>query len=272
MLQLENQRQRARETHSPVEIAATIDHEPQSNPKSRRGDIGNRGRPSHPRNSNCRFSSSSEQTKHLIVAHQLQTRIIGTVFILVRIAPMVNSSASLLGCSLVGFTTTMSYPTQPGWASSWHAPPTQQQHQGRPPQAHFAEVNPLEPSELGANFSTLTLDQNEDQWYMDSGATTHLTGDAGKISIPSVSSIKLDFNTGKLLTRHNSDGDLYPFTNQETAPTLSFFISSSSSFWHYRLVSINISLAIKLIVPLFVNLVKLLSTNAYPLPTPHPPP
>lgn len=36
----------------------------------------------------------------------------------------------------------------------------------------------------------MNLDLNDDQWYMDSGATTHLNVDPGKISIPSVSSVK----------------------------------------------------------------------------------
>nr|KAJ0201938.1 hypothetical protein LSAT_V11C600308870 [Lactuca sativa] len=68
---------------------------------------------------------------------------------------------------------------------------------------------------------------------------------SGEISTPSVSSVKSvfvangnqvsEFNTGKLLTRHNSDGDLNPFTHQATDPALSFFVSSSSSFWHSRL-------------------------------------
>lgn len=45
-------------------------------------------------------------------------------------------------------------------------------------------------SELEVAFSTMNLDLNDDQWYMDSGATTHLNVDPGKISIPSVSSVK----------------------------------------------------------------------------------
>lgn len=36
----------------------------------------------------------------------------------------------------------------------------------------------------------MTLDPNDDEWYIDSGATTHLTTNPGKISIPIVSSVK----------------------------------------------------------------------------------
>ncbi|KAI3668990.1 hypothetical protein L6452_40208 [Arctium lappa] len=146
----------------------------------------------------------------------------------------------------------------------------------------------------------MTLDPNDDQWYIDSGATTHLTADAGKLSTPCVSSIKSVFvdngnqvpvlgsghailphpskplhlkdvlhtpnvvknlvsvrkfcrdnsvsvefdpsgffvkelKTGKHLTRHDSSGDLYPFTGHPTAPALSFSVSSSLPVWHFRL-------------------------------------
>ncbi|KAI3518779.1 hypothetical protein L1887_07592 [Cichorium endivia] len=61
MLQLEQQRQRARDTHSPTEVAATVDHEPPSNPPSRHGTPANRGRQTQQRHPNRRLPSSGSQ-------------------------------------------------------------------------------------------------------------------------------------------------------------------------------------------------------------------
>ncbi|XP_052622613.1 uncharacterized protein LOC111921823 [Lactuca sativa] len=182
MLQLENQRQRARDTHSPVEVAATVDHESGPNPPPRRGDFTNKNRPSQQRNSNRRFPPSRSQNRENPAppsrqqsVHQNNRR---------NLPPGQNRPSwstyppPYWAAPWWASPPPCPYPTQPGWASPWPAPPTQQQ-QGRPPQAHITEVNPLEPSELGAAFSAMTLDPNDEQWYMDSGATTHLTGDAG---------------------------------------------------------------------------------------------
>lgn len=53
MIQLEYKRQHARESHSPTEIAATIDNEQPPDPPLRQDALAHRGRPNHqPRNSN----------------------------------------------------------------------------------------------------------------------------------------------------------------------------------------------------------------------------
>ncbi|KAJ9544319.1 hypothetical protein OSB04_024026 [Centaurea solstitialis] len=175
------------------------------------------------------------------------------------------------------------------------APVGPSQQSNRQAQANLAKVNPLEASKLDAAFSATTLEPNDDQWYMDSGATSHLTADAGKFiplvcrllnmrllvmviryqfldqdilyypTPPNLFTLKtsythlmlsktlclyenffviisfllnlthLELKTGKHLARHNSSGDLYPFTNQANAPALSFSVSSSLPIWHFRL-------------------------------------
>ncbi|KAI3725566.1 hypothetical protein L1987_65356 [Smallanthus sonchifolius] len=207
------------------------------------------------------------------------------------------------------------FPTQPGWAAPWWSGPNSKQNQqstggnrsagpssSRPqPQANLAEVDPLEPTELGAAFQAMTLDPGDSQWYMDTGATNHLSSDPGMCSTShNVNSIKhifvgnghklpilgsgnitlpnnlrlnnvlytpqiiknlisvkrlaidnfvsvefdpfgfsvKDFRNGMIMTRHNSDGPLYPLTAPATAsnPTASsFFVSSASDCWHDRL-------------------------------------
>ncbi|KAL4573222.1 hypothetical protein LXL04_020023 [Taraxacum kok-saghyz] len=86
------------------------------------------------------------------------------------------------------------YPTQPGWTQPWHS--TRQQSPQQPyrnsnsqnrnpdtPQASTAtSFNALEPTDIGAAFQAVTLDPPEDSdWYMDTGASSHLTADSGKL-------------------------------------------------------------------------------------------
>lgn len=293
MLQLELQRQRARDANSPSEVAATMDHDPPTHSNPRRDTPPNRSRQSQPRNNQQRRNNQQQnrppnqpssnrrnptgQQRPQWPAYQ---------------PPYWPAPwwASPPPCP---------YPTQAGWAPPpWtnnSAPPKQP-----PQQANLAEVNPMEPSELEAAFSAMTLNPQDDQWYMDSGATSHLTADAGKLTNHCVSSIKSVFvgngkqvpvlgsgnttlphpnkplslhnvlhtpnviknlvsvrkfcrdnfvsvefdplgfsikelKTGKHLTRHNSDGDLYPFTNPTPASAFSFSMSTSSPIWHSRL-------------------------------------
>ncbi|KAI3673913.1 hypothetical protein L6452_40044 [Arctium lappa] len=63
MLQLENQRQHARDAHSPIEVAATVDHDPSSNPPLRRDTPANRGRQPPHRQPNRRSSPSGSQNR-----------------------------------------------------------------------------------------------------------------------------------------------------------------------------------------------------------------
>ncbi|KAD4981985.1 hypothetical protein E3N88_18656 [Mikania micrantha] len=90
------------------------------------------------------------------------------------------------------------YPTNPGWPPTPWTPPQ------RPPtpsrsthaaaedqQAHLTDYNPLEPTDIAAAFQTMTMDVPDDNWYMDSGATSHLSSDAGKFTSPCATSINL---------------------------------------------------------------------------------
>ncbi|KAJ0578742.1 putative RNA-directed DNA polymerase [Helianthus annuus] len=70
--------------------------------------------------------------------------------------------------------------------------PSQQTH-GNPSQAHIAhqsqyspppgfgstDGNALCPSDIGMALSTLSLNYNDPQWYMDTGASSHITSDQG---------------------------------------------------------------------------------------------
>lgn len=64
MLQFENQHQRTRDSHSPAEIVATIDHEPPSNPTPHRGDSGNKNRQHQQRNPNRRPPTNNTFVSH----------------------------------------------------------------------------------------------------------------------------------------------------------------------------------------------------------------
>ncbi|KAI3724612.1 hypothetical protein L2E82_36395 [Cichorium intybus] len=89
-----------------------------------------------------------------------------------------------------------------GWTSPWAGPPASSfwptptgtpassKSGPRSPapaanQANLSAFDPLEPIQLGEALQTMTMDPVDDQWYMDSGATNHLTGDQGKIPKPS---------------------------------------------------------------------------------------
>ncbi|CAH1425166.1 unnamed protein product [Lactuca virosa] len=64
MLQLEYQRQRARDSHSLTEVAATVDHEPTPNREQHRDPpAANRSRQSHQRPYNRRLSPSGSQNR-----------------------------------------------------------------------------------------------------------------------------------------------------------------------------------------------------------------
>ncbi|CAH1440997.1 unnamed protein product [Lactuca virosa] len=129
MLQLENQRQCAQETHSPMEVTATVDHEPQSNAQPRRGDIANKGRPSHPRNSNRRFSSSSSSqnrenqapTSRLQAMNQNNPRSLHPGQ---NRPPRSTYPPPYWAAPWWASPPPCPYPTQPSWGSPWLAPPT----------------------------------------------------------------------------------------------------------------------------------------------------
>nr|KAJ0200378.1 hypothetical protein LSAT_V11C600301260 [Lactuca sativa] len=307
MLQLEHQRQHARDSLSPADVAVAATHEtpnPAPNFPNRRDNPTPNRRQSQRRSSSRgpgtpNFNKRPAPTFNRRGPHNNPPR-----------SPWANSPALPFWASSPWWTSPppCPYPTMPGWASPWNRPHNRQpnhlsnnaQQANNNQQAHLSAVNPLESTELGATFNAMTLEANDNQWYMDTGATTHLTADAGKISTPSVTSIKSvfvgngnrvpvlgsghstlpypskpihlknilytpgivknlvsvrkftrdnfvsvefdpyglsvkDYKSGKLLTRHNSIGDLYPINDPTIAPSLSFFVSSNSSFWHNRL-------------------------------------
>ncbi|XP_074299823.1 uncharacterized protein LOC141630993 [Silene latifolia] len=78
------------------------------------------------------------------------------------------------------------YPTT-GWASP--APNRGPGILGSRPQAFIAQTpvigapqGALVPTELAATMQTLSLQQPDDNWYMDTGATSHMTGNEGTLS------------------------------------------------------------------------------------------
>ncbi|XP_074318271.1 uncharacterized protein LOC141655071 [Silene latifolia] len=106
------------------------------------------------------------------------------------------------------------YPTQQGWLNPWQ--PTlrgmQQQQQVRfqtfqlPGQPYIAS-DALEPTQMGQAFQAMTLYQPEDNsFYMDTGASSHLTSDSGMLSPPfHKSSIKSIYvGNGKSIPVHGS--------------------------------------------------------------------
>ena len=55
----------------------------------------------------------------------------------------------------------------------------------RPAQAYAATVEPssdLVPTDVEATLHTMTLNPPDDSWYMDTGASSHMTGDSGTLT------------------------------------------------------------------------------------------
>lgn len=167
------------------------------------------------------------------------------------------------------------------------------------PQVNLTDLNPLDVNDLGQAFGALNVQpETDNQWFMDSGATNHMTSDAGMVTIPSsVTSTKSiyvgngqslpiqgsgntslpssskplhlknvlfspqiiknlisirqfttdnwvsydfdpfgfsvkDYQTGKILSRHDSTSHLYSFTYTSTA---SAFVADNNLPWHARL-------------------------------------
>ncbi|KAK1431722.1 hypothetical protein QVD17_08299 [Tagetes erecta] len=199
------------------------------------------------------------------------------------------------------------HPAQQNWTSPWtnknaNGPPPGFANQ--PPQANYAGFdigpNPMCPTELGTALQSMQLNNSDPNWYMDTGASSHLTANPGKVQIPSPSSFNAnilvgngqqlkisgsgnstyttpaktihlnniliapqvikdliavrkftrenivsiefdpygftlkDLTTGMVLSRHDSTGDLYPFT-APTTPSVNLMITSTTSNWHNRL-------------------------------------
>ncbi|XP_074303187.1 uncharacterized protein LOC141637580 [Silene latifolia] len=85
------------------------------------------------------------------------------------------------------------YPTYPGWVQPWQlwGAPRSNRSAGRGSygQAHIAETESPQPTDLGQAFQALGLQQPVDgPWFMDTGASSHLTSDAGTLISPSSAS------------------------------------------------------------------------------------
>ncbi|XP_074265522.1 uncharacterized protein LOC141587957 [Silene latifolia] len=80
------------------------------------------------------------------------------------------------------------YPAQAGWVGPWKPQPRSSAPHfapapstfGQQGQAYVASTDGFEPSQLGQAFQAMTLYQPEDtNYYMDTGASLHLTSDSG---------------------------------------------------------------------------------------------
>ncbi|XP_074277246.1 uncharacterized protein LOC141600888 [Silene latifolia] len=170
------------------------------------------------------------------------------------------------------------YPTYPGWVQPWQlwGAPRSNRSAGRGSygQAHIAETESPQPTDLGQAFQALGLQQPVDgPWFMDTGASSHLTSDAGTLISPSSASnirsilvgnephfcpsvtqftkdnnVSVEFDpfgfsvkdlqNGTTILRSDSNGELYPVSSESssssTAPGHSL-LTFSSDVWHSRL-------------------------------------
>ncbi|KAJ9553112.1 hypothetical protein OSB04_017157 [Centaurea solstitialis] len=95
----------------------------------------------------------------------------------------------------------------------------------------------LSPSDLSAGFNNMRLNFTDPSLIMDTGAEKHITDNRGMIKLPDSSPTNtklLDLQTSRLLSRHNSSGNLYPVT-PPTLPPKACFLASTSLSWHDRL-------------------------------------
>ncbi|XP_074306461.1 uncharacterized protein LOC141641708 [Silene latifolia] len=73
------------------------------------------------------------------------------------------------------------YPPCPYPTAPWTRPPISRVFPSPRPQAYSAESPPT-PTDIEAAIYTLGLTPPDPRWFMDTGATSHMTSDAGKIS------------------------------------------------------------------------------------------
>ncbi|XP_074283909.1 uncharacterized protein LOC141608456 [Silene latifolia] len=78
------------------------------------------------------------------------------------------------------------YPTYPGWVQPWQqwgSRPNYKQPAHRPQgQAHVAETDTTQLTDIGQAFQAMNLQPPVDgPWFMDTGASSHLTSDAGTL-------------------------------------------------------------------------------------------
>lgn len=78
------------------------------------------------------------------------------------------------------------YPPRPYPTSNWNIPnngpkPQQSGILGPKPQQVAFNVNTTSPTDIESAFSTLNLAQPDPSWYMDTGATSHMTSSQGNL-------------------------------------------------------------------------------------------
>ncbi|XP_024986570.1 uncharacterized protein LOC112521811 [Cynara cardunculus var. scolymus] len=78
------------------------------------------------------------------------------------------------------------YPTQ-SWTQPWqhriNPRPSSNLPSNRTAQAHLADVDPLQPTQLADVVHALSMEPSDEQWYFDTGASSHLTYDQAKWQI-----------------------------------------------------------------------------------------
>lgn len=91
--------------------------------------------------------------------------------------------------------------------------PPQQMVAPVPPFAGFTDYNP---SDLAQTMQQVNLNSHDPAWYMDSGASTHLTPDPGKITTPMSNSPVQSFSSEMGLV-FQFMGQAIPFTTPSLA-------------------------------------------------------
>ncbi|KAL7587998.1 uncharacterized protein LOC111892734 [Lactuca sativa] len=180
MLELEHQRQIARETLSPPTAMAAVHSAPSTQFNRRRqGNMPNGKRP------NSQQSSSSSAPRRNPTNQQPRSQQLQQA----EAQPWFSSNARAPYWAYWS-PPPCPHPTTAGWNSPWNCPPSQPwtPSSRRPAsrtngladnQAHLTAYDPMEPTQTGEAFQAMNLEQPDEQWYMDSGATDHLTGDQG---------------------------------------------------------------------------------------------
>ncbi|XP_074296894.1 uncharacterized protein LOC141627555 [Silene latifolia] len=184
MLELEQQRQAVRVEPATALVAPSshgpeISDEPQQPPRS-----NNRGRHQKSNNrSGGRSNNRGSQKSQSNSSQSNWTRVQWT-------PPPWSAPWPMPPCP---------YPTQPGWSTPWQPwtnqpntraasssrsswkPPTTGGY-GTTAQAHMADTEAPLPTDLVQAFNAISFNPNDGQWYMDTGASSHITAYTGTLS------------------------------------------------------------------------------------------
>ena len=168
------------------------------------------------------------------------------------------------------------YPTGP---ARQQRPPAHAGHGvlgSKPTQAYAATAehssHELIPTDINAAFHTMTLNPPDDNWYMDTGASSHMTGDSGTLSSYFNSSINKNIvvGNGNTIPVHGHGSMFFPNLHRPQSPlTLNHvlhapqIIKNLKSYRH-SLLFVNISI-LNLNVRLKVfNVIMVVSSIIYP--------